>query len=282
MGKSLPPLNWFRAFEAAARTLSFTAAAEEIGMTQSAVSQQVKALEQRLGTPLFERRPRGLTLTDAGRRLLPQVDAALAALTAATGGFDTAPAGPLLTVAASVSVIEWILAPRLAGFVGAHPGARLRFVSAVWPDDFARPAAVADVEIRFGSRGQAGAGAEPLMPDRLIALSAAGAEVAFDRLPLIETVGTSDGWRAWAAAGMALPAPALMADSYGVALQMAQHGHGVCLVSEVLAGHALRAGLVRRAHPLSIPAHQGYHVSAAPGHGLAAAFRDWLLAGIRP
>ena len=63
MAKSLPPLTWFRSFEAAARHLSFTAAAEEIGMTQSAVSQQVKSLEMRLRVPLFVRQPRGLALT---------------------------------------------------------------------------------------------------------------------------------------------------------------------------------------------------------------------------
>ena len=65
MAKSLPPLTWFRAFEAAARHLSFTAAANEIGMTQSAVSQQVKSLEMRLGVALFTRQARGLSLTDS-------------------------------------------------------------------------------------------------------------------------------------------------------------------------------------------------------------------------
>ena len=68
MAKSLPPLTWFRAFEAAARNLSFTAAADEIGMTQSAVSQHVKALESRLGVALFIRKARGLALTDDGDR----------------------------------------------------------------------------------------------------------------------------------------------------------------------------------------------------------------------
>ena len=81
MRKPLPPLNWFRAFEASARTLSFTAAAEEISMTQSAVSQQIRALETRLQVSLFARHARGITLTDEGRKLLPQVEAALETLT---------------------------------------------------------------------------------------------------------------------------------------------------------------------------------------------------------
>ncbi|MEM6498530.1 MAG: LysR family transcriptional regulator, partial [Pseudomonadota bacterium] len=67
MSRSLPPLTWFRAFEAAARYLNFTTAADELGLTQSAVSQHVRALEERFGTQLFERKPRGLALTDDGR-----------------------------------------------------------------------------------------------------------------------------------------------------------------------------------------------------------------------
>ena len=70
MTRTLPPLTWFRAFESAARHLSFTAAAGELSLTQSAISQHVRALEQRLGDRLFVRKARGVALTDAGRRLL--------------------------------------------------------------------------------------------------------------------------------------------------------------------------------------------------------------------
>ena len=72
----LPPLNWLRAFEASARALSFTEAAQELHMTQSAVSQQIKSLESALGRQLFHRRARGLELTDIGRGYLPTVQAA--------------------------------------------------------------------------------------------------------------------------------------------------------------------------------------------------------------
>ena len=76
----LPPLNWLRAFEASARALSFTSAAQELSMTQSAVSQQIKSLENALGRTLFLRRVRGLELTDEGRGYLPTVQAAFAML----------------------------------------------------------------------------------------------------------------------------------------------------------------------------------------------------------
>ena len=88
MSKSLPPLTWFRAFEAASRHLNFTMAANEIGLTQSAVSQHVRSLETRLGVFLFVRKPRGLALTDEGRKLQPQVGAALELLGEATRDFQ--------------------------------------------------------------------------------------------------------------------------------------------------------------------------------------------------
>ena len=113
MSRHLPPLNWFRVFEAAARHQKFTAAADELGMTQSAVSQQIRALEERLATQLFLRQPRGLLLTDAGRKLLPKVSSSIENLKNATDMFDIGPSAGNLTVAASVSIAQWVIAPHL-------------------------------------------------------------------------------------------------------------------------------------------------------------------------
>ncbi|WP_156892519.1 LysR family transcriptional regulator [Salaquimonas pukyongi] len=121
MAKTLPHLNWFRSFEAAARRMSSTAAAEEIGLTQSAVSQQIKALETRLGVALFHRHARGLSLTDDGRKLLPQVEAALETLKNATSQYLTNSDGELITIAASISMTEWVIAPSCRSFIGAIP-----------------------------------------------------------------------------------------------------------------------------------------------------------------
>jgi LysR family glycine cleavage system transcriptional activator len=275
MAKSLPPLTWFRSFEASARYLSFTAAAEEIGLTQSAVSQQVKSLETRLGVPLFVRRPRGLMLTDDGRRLLPQVGAALEALADAANAFDTAPAENLLTVAASVSVAHWVIAPHLPDFTARHPDVRARFLSAIWPDDF--HSARADVEIRFGSTKQVGENAERLRPNRLVALKSPMLTGALRDLPLIETVGTSSGWRAWADRIGGASRPTFYADTYGMALQLAAQGNGVALVSELLAGHAIQSGLIARAHGASIPCPEGYFLSTKESNPAASRFREWFL-----
>ena len=82
MGYQLPPMNWLRAFEATARLSSFTAAGEELCLTQPAVSYQVRSLEDRLGFKLFDRKPRNLKLTDMGEAYLPRVQQAFADLAA--------------------------------------------------------------------------------------------------------------------------------------------------------------------------------------------------------
>lgn len=276
MAPKLPPLNWFRAFEAAARHLSFTAAAEEIGMTQSAVSQQIRSLELRLGVPLFERKPRGLALTDHGRRLLPQVDAALDTLSAATGAFFPDQPKKLLTVSVSISVLQWLIAPRLPTFRSAHPEITLRFISAIWPDEFSRT--IADVEIRFGSQKQAGPKAVLLGSNRLIALKPTGLQGPVGDLPLIEAVGISGGWSAWGkAAGWPHISPSIYVDSYGAALELAARGNGACLVNELLSRHPLQQGLVEPASDVLIDAKEGYFLSANSDTPDALAFSNWMM-----
>jgi len=275
MAKPLPPLTWFRSFEAAARHLSFTAAAEEIGLTQSAVSQQVKSLETRLRVSLFTRRARGLSLTDDGRRLLPQVGVALEKLAEATDAFDAGSTDDLLTVASSVSVAQWVIAPYLSELTTRYPSTRLRFLSAIWPDDF--QSARADVEIRFGSENQVGRNAELLTPARLVALKSPKLTGQLEDLPLIEAVGTSGGWNAWREQVGGGLNPQIFADSYGMALHLAAQGNGVALVSELLAGHAIKSGVLERAHTASIPSKEGYYLSIRKGTETASEFRTWLL-----
>jgi len=275
MARSLPPLTWFRSFEAAARTLNFTAAAEEIGLTQSAVSQQVKSLELRLGVPLFVRRPRGLALTDEGRKLVPQVAAALETLSRAAGRFEGGEGANLLTVATSVSVAQWLISPRLPELRAALPDLTLRLLSAVWPDDF--HASRADVEIRFGARKQAGVKAHLLQPDRLVAVTAPDRRAELADLPLIETVGTSSGWAAWGAAHGPVAQPSFYTDTYGMALQMAAHGGGAALVSDVLAQEAVARGQVAYAHPGAIESAEGYYLSWTADNPTAEAFAQWVM-----
>jgi DNA-binding transcriptional LysR family regulator len=278
MARALPPLAWFRAFEAAARQLSFTAAAEEIGMTQSAVSQHVRALETSLGVALFIRHSRGITLTDDGRKLLPKVGSALETLTAATRAFETVPTENMLTIASSVSVAQWIISPHLSEFTQSHPNIRLRFLSTIWPDDSLTVRA--DIEIPFGSHKQVGRDAVMLEPDGLIALKSPALEGSIESLPLIEAVGTSDGWKAWGEVAGGNPRPEIFVDNYGAALNLAAHGTGVALVSRVLAQNALQAGQLVLAHTAVVPCKEGYYLRVNEANATARQFRDWLFGKI--
>ncbi|MEL6689660.1 MAG: LysR family transcriptional regulator [Pseudomonadota bacterium] len=274
MNRGLPPLTWFRSFDATARTLSFTAAAEEIGLTQSAVSQQVKSLELRLGVSLFLRKPRSLALTDEGRKLVPQVAAALGTLASATEAFDRNADEDMLTVASSVSVVQWCLSPRLGDFIHRSPGVRVRLLSAVWPDDF--HTRQADVEIRFGTAAQAGKGALSLEPSRLVAVKSPDLAGNLSELPLIETVGTSTGWKAWQKKYGDVSEPVLFADTYGLALQLAVDGNGVTLISEFLISSVLEQGVLERVGDGYVDATEGYFLSFDKESKRAVEFAEWI------
>ncbi len=249
-------------------------------MTQSAVSQHVKALEARLGVALFIRRARGLSLTDDGRKLLPQVGAALETLTAAARSFEVGPSKNLITVAASVSVVQWVIAPHLAEFQARAPDTRLRFISTTWPDDF--HVQQANVEIPFGSQTQVGRNGVLLEPNRLIALKCPRLEGALEQLPLIESVGTSDGWNRWHEVDGIDAQPNVFVDTYGAALTMAAHGNGVALVTELLAQSALKSGQLVRAHDASLPSKEGYYLRVNANDPASEIFRDWFVERLQP
>ena len=275
MVKALPPLAWFRAFEAAARRLSFTAAAEEIGMTQSAVSQHVKSLETSLGVALFIRRARGLSLTDDGRNLLPQVSSALETLTVAARNFDTVPSKNVLTVAASVSIAQWLISPRLNEFTKKNPEINIRFLSTIWPDDF--HTVRADVEIPFGSQKQFGRNATRLEPSGLVALKSPKFSGNIESSTLIESVGTSDGWKLWAESVGGNPMPKIFVDSYGAAMNLAINGNGIALVSNILAQDAIRSGKLIMADKTLLTCNEGYYLRYNDKNLLAKQFHDWLI-----
>lgn len=126
MQKRLPPLDLIRGFEAAARHLSFTKAAAELHLTQSAISRQVQALEQHLGRPLFQRQHRALLLTDAGQILYRTAASLLADLAETLEQIGERSAHQLVTVTTTVSFASLWLVPRLPSFRQAHPGIDVR------------------------------------------------------------------------------------------------------------------------------------------------------------
>lgn len=269
MAKSLPPLTWFRAFEAAARHLSFTLAADELGFTQSAISQHVRALEDRLGTQLFIRGNRALTLTDAGRLLLPEVAAAMSTLTAATHRFLPDRDKPVLTIAASASIAQWVLAPHIATFRNAHPDIALQLLTTVWPDDFV--ATNADIEIRFGAASVVGRNARLVEPSFLHAvmsprLADGFAQLSQDvlsRFPLIQPVGLSTDWKEIGRdlkPKISLEATYLV-DTHGMAVNLAIGGAGIALCHTLVSHEAIRDGMLVEVPLARIEAKEGYYIA---------------------
>ena len=285
--RALPPLGWFRVFESAARLLSFTAAADELGLTQSAVSQQIRALEERFGCALFIRKPRGIALTDDGRRLLPGVTDGIANLRAAADAFEPATDPELLTVATSVSIAQWFLAPRLKDFLNQNSQVRVRIITAVWPDEFI--ASTADVRIRFCPAEAAGKNAKALGSNRIALFGSPGdtskpskqhnvAELMNE--PLIQPVGTADTWTKFAQ-GADLPVEKQIdtyVDSHGLAVDFAQSGSGMALTSMLIAAPSVLATRLELLHQHTMPAKDGYFIDTGSHreNDVAKLFVQWL------
>lgn len=291
--KSLPPFNWFRAFECAARHLSFTAAAQELHLTQSAISQHVRALESRMGKVLFIRKARGLALTDSGRLLLPHVTGAIAGLAAGTSIFEPQSSTNVLRVACSIAFSMFWLAPRLSRFLSAHPDLDIRVITALWPDDYLL--SEADVEIRFGAKELVGAGAEVLLQDTIVPLCAPALLKGLEReiiswsdlrdIPLVHTMGTSDTWQSWADdLGLAPPSPVSRSvDSWALGLEFARKGIGMVLATRLLAAPMISTGELVIPLNLSTLAKDNHFVALrkpSSGEHTAQAFRDWLFTEI--
>lgn len=233
----LPPVLWLQAFEAAARTLSFTAAGRELGVTQSAISQRIRLLEDRVGQPLFVRYPRSLALTPAGRAWLPSVQEAFTRLAEGTSEvFGPSPGAPV-TLRATPAMQQTWLAPRLLSFQQVRPDVTLRLVSAIWSDDFG--AEGADLEIRYGHGGWSDMTAECLGEERLLPVCSSAvaarlkspADLAGETL--LHAAGFAAGWPRWlvlaGVAGLEQRCRAMICDTHVTTLALASYDGGIAL-----------------------------------------------------
>lgn len=242
---ALPPLAWLQAFESAARTLSFTAAGQELRVTQAAISQRVRLLEDRLGQRLFVRHPRSLSLTPAGQSWLPSLQDGFTRLIEGTREvFGEAGDAPITLRTTPVMQQNW-LAPRLPAFRRQHPEVALRLVSAIWPDDFGPEGA--DLEIRYGQGAWPGMeaislGKEMMVPVCAPALAERITEPAdLAGHTLLHAVGFAVGWPTWLDA-VGLPAlesscTPLICDTQTMTLALAALGEGVALTHRRLVEH---------------------------------------------
>ncbi len=292
MAKSLPPLTWFRAFESAARHLSFTAAAEELGVTQSAISQHVRSLEIRFDTILFFRKARGLALTDAGRRLLPDISTAISHIASVANTFEASSPDNVITIATSVSFAQWYLVPKLNEFLTVNPSSSVRIVSTVWPDEFVSTSA--DAEIRFGAKKQVGKNARRLEPDQLILVASpqlvkpSREGLDWDSLrqyPFIKTVGTSNTWKYWTGkVGVKSEVHGnIYVDSYGMAVDFARRGAGVALTNSLIAAPSLANGELNIVYPQSVKPIDGYFlaINSRGNEDQVQSFAKWLESNVQ-
>ncbi len=285
------PLGAVRAFEAAARLKSFTRAADELGVTQAAVSWQVKALEQRLGQALFVRKVREVDLTPAGERLSRAATESMGLLRSAFADLIEADEGVLALTTMQSLASHW-LAARLGAFQLAHPRIAVRLDTTSAMRDLTR--GEADLALRAGNGDWPGLTAHFLMPfvqtplcspDFLARMG--GFERPADLLDA-PRIGSPGEWAVWFAAAGVTPregteAPRLAADAQSVEVATALAGQGLALGSPIFFAPDIAAG--RLVQPFDIaPRYGGGYWLAYPEERRRvrkiAAFRDWLLEAV--
>lgn len=280
------PLNGLRAFEVSARHLSFTRAAAELNVTQTAVAAQVKNLEGRLGVRLFRRLPRGLALTDEGQALLPMLSDSFGRLGTIYEQFRGGRYCEPLTVAVvGTFAVGWLM-PRLESFQREHPFVDLRLATHNNKVDLAGEGL--DYAIRFGDGAWHGTHAEPLLAAPLSPLCAPAVARQLQSpedlaaQPLLRSF-RADEWKRWfAAAGVRRAPPVLRGPVFDSSLALAAAaaaGAGVALLPVALFGHDLRQQ--RLVQPFATELDLGrYWLTRLHSRAPTAAmeqFRNWLM-----
>ncbi|MBP2297773.1 transcriptional regulator GcvA [Azospirillum picis] len=290
--RRLPSLNGLRAFEAAARHGSFTAAAAELHVSQAAVSRMVRLLEERLGFALFDRRANALALTERGRSLRPALTEAFDAIARQVEQVSAMRAGPVLTVGMGATVaVRWLI-PRLSGFHIAHPEIEVRIATggagAPMNDDWTCAVLLGDgqwpgyeAERLFSSTML------PVCAPRLAADLREPADLA--AATLLHVSHWAEDWPRWLAAAGADPtaaqsaaqsaAKSLSFGSYAMTLQAAIDGIGVALTPRIYIQDDIAAGRLVAPFGLAVPmSHSWYlvHRASRRQDGGFPAFRAWL------
>lgn len=278
------PLNALRAFESSARHLSFTRAAVELNVTQAAVSQQVRSLEERLGTALFKRLPRGLAMTDEGLALRPVLSDAFDRIEAVLKQFEGGHFHEVLTLGVvGTFAVGWLM-PRLKSFRDAHPFVELRLLTNNNLVDLATEGL--DFAIRFGDGTWPGSLATRLLDAPLAPLCSpeTAARLATPDDLAGETLLRSyraDDWLNWfSAAGVAPRAVrGPVFDSSRLMVEAAMQGAGVALAPALMFAHEINTG--RLVRPFAIESHGGsYWLTSLKGKPMTPAmqlFSQWLL-----
>lgn len=293
MSRTLPPLNALRAFEAAGRHLSFTKAATELNVTPGAISHQVKALEELLNVPLFDRLTRALRLTDAGQASLASLSLGFDQLAQGVEQMQAHCESGVLTISVSPSFGAMWLMPRLEKFRNRHPDIEIRIDGTDRLVDLARDKA--DVAVRYGPGGYNGVrvdylfnqvntpvcspallnGNHPLnQPD----------DLRHHTLLHVDWKDAEASWRMWLLAADLQDIDPTRGPHFTMetmAVQAALEGHGVALIGDILVADDLATGRLVRPfdESLSTPLTFSYYLLSQKdrtGQPKVEAFRDWL------
>ncbi|MFZ1469929.1 MAG: LysR substrate-binding domain-containing protein [Paracoccaceae bacterium] len=294
----MPPLSLLNTFEVVARRSSFTLAADELCLTQSAVSRQIQALEDQLGLPLFQRLHRAIALTSDGRQLYDSVSRGLDEIKGCVGRLRAAIETPQITVAASVAFSYFWLMPRLERFSARHPDLDLRVLATDQMVDLRQEGV--DVAILYGRGEWDGARAHLLFGERVYpvcspAYLAAHPELRAASDMLDQTLLHLDGggniwggvdWRVWLMTQGVTGQPVrrgVRLNSYPMILQAAEAGRGVALGWSYITDPLLADGRLVCPVDKSLETREGYYVSTfdkTEDSPPIAAFLQWIMAEV--
>lgn len=290
----MPSLAGLQAFEAAARLLSFTRAAQELGLTPTAISHRIRNLEAELGVVLFRRGRRSVTLTEDGAGVAKDLSESFDCLKLSVARLRRRTVAQLRIAAAPSFASRWLL-PRLPDFQHQHPTAELLIDPSGQAPDFERDGH--DAAITFGCHPQAGTKTDCLFENRLVPVCSPeflarhgpldGRE-AIARLPLLHAEDSSvdpplPGWQDWLRAAGASQLGALKGARFGachMVIEAARLGQGLALGLSTLITDDLETGALLAPFELSLPVPQSYALLYPPEHATRPAlrsFRAWLL-----
>lgn len=288
MSRSLPPLNAVRAFEAASRHLSFSRAAEELGVTQGAISKHVISLEDFIGAQVFVRSPTGLSLTQEGYTLMEALRPAFAMMTDAFAHYHRKPPrSSICRIATLASFAGQHLVPRLPEFRALHPDVEIEFITSVRLIDLTREEA--DLAVRYGLGQYEGLVSNRLVKGMLMPVCSPSVYDAcggnLDKLlnttRRIQTAGYNE-WREWQATtniDLTDMPPAYVIEDFLVAIKALTTGQGLGLLPRILVQDMIDCGELVQFASSPVDIDHTFHIA----HTVASARRpfvqtviDWL------
>jgi LysR family glycine cleavage system transcriptional activator len=289
--RRLLPLNALKAFEAAGRHLNFTAAAEELSVTLSAISHQIRQLEELLGVPLFHRTRKGLVLSTEGQLILPDVQEGFDHLASALSKLEARRGEGTLTLSMlSTFAMRWFI-PRLPRFQEAYPDIEVRITTSLKPADLEREGI--DCAIRYGDGDWPGLNATRLFAEALVPVAHPKFKDTIKKptdlkgQKLLHSQNRREDWRVWLkAAGQTDIDPVVgqMFETRSYAIQAAVQGMGIAVMDPAMVAEEVTAGRLVHLFDVSLPLTNAYwfvcldHMADAPR---IKAMRDWLVEEVK-